>query len=157
VAASVHRSPHTPHAIPRGHRSAAAPARARAPAPRLAPPAPGSASPGGTRAPPPRRRPGPDRTAAGTAPTAPSPPPRLPHPRRVQCRDHPRRVAPPVLPLHAELRPALPGQRVVLRPPAVLRRAPARLHPTPLLQPVQGRVQRPLPHRQRVAGRGLDP
>src|SRR5690606_6070728 len=49
----------------------------------------------------------------------------LPHRRRVQRREHRRRVPPPVLRLHPELRPALSGQRLVLRPPVVLRRAPA--------------------------------
>src|SRR5689334_15072155 len=63
----------------------------------------------------------------------------------------------PALRLLGELLPAGARQAVEARPPVVLRAAPLRPDPALLLEPVQGRVERPLVDGQHVLRELLDP
>src|SRR5262245_12222700 len=66
------------------------------------------------------------------------------------------RCAPPLRQLRLELPPALPRQRVVAGTPAVLGDVPVRLDETLALEPVEGRVERPLAELQHALGPLLD-
>ena len=82
--------------------------------------------------------------------------PRYPAGRR-QRRGHGRRIAEPVVGLHAQPS-ASPGRKgIELGLAVVVGRPPRRGHPAPGLEPMQRRVERPLADRQDVLGGLLDP
>src|SRR5215471_14604705 len=76
--------------------------------------------------------------------------------RRLDEETNGRRQPLPGLQLALELLPALTRQRVELRVAPEIGRFPLGANPALLLQPVERRVQRPLPHRQGVAGQDLN-